>query len=503
MSNWNGGYVTDIAYTANFHPEAAPHNAILASLLAGYAAPQRHRPDGLHVLELGCGRGIDALLVAAGNPGWRVTGIDFMPGAIADARELAADAGLANIDFIEADLADFIDTPAGQALPPVDLVNIHGVWSWVPAPVRAGILRLLAARLVAGGIVHLSYNVLPGLQGALALQRVMLEVGRTIPARSDAQALAGLAAVRDLHAAEAANLTLPVVERLLKSFDTLPAEYLAHEYMNAVWQPFFHADVRDMMATAKLDHVASGRLLENFQDLILTASQKAVVERLGTDPRLRETLIDTCAQTSFRNDIYIRGARRLSAAQSHAELCKVTLALAGPAEGFIYSLNVKAGQAALGRGFYEPIVAALAEAPRSVGELLRIGGAAPGEGNPAELIGILVGTKQALYLPWPDAAPDAALARFNRALAYRIVDPERLEQTATMAGARSGGGIVARVGELFLLERLMATGGAVDPGVWAAEIGGNLPPEAFAQLRETFARALQERLPVWRHAGAV
>ena len=83
---------------------------------------------------------------------------------------------------------------------------MHGVWSWVPPAVQAGIVRLLRAKVKPGGAVHVSYNALPAWGGALGMQRVMRECGRRLGTRSDRQAEEGLKLVQELQAADALQL---------------------------------------------------------------------------------------------------------------------------------------------------------------------------------------------------------------------------------------------------------------------------------------------------------
>jgi SAM-dependent methyltransferase len=59
-------------------------------------------PPG-RALDLGCGTGTNAITLA--RHGWRVTGVDFIAGAIRQARHKTAAAGLA-IDFIQASVTD-------------------------------------------------------------------------------------------------------------------------------------------------------------------------------------------------------------------------------------------------------------------------------------------------------------------------------------------------------------------------------------------------------------
>jgi 2-polyprenyl-3-methyl-5-hydroxy-6-metoxy-1,4-benzoquinol methylase len=63
--------------------------------------------QGIDVLDLGCGRGLIVLRLAALYPNSRFTGIDLSRDAIAFARERAAREGLTNVQFIAADLSDF------------------------------------------------------------------------------------------------------------------------------------------------------------------------------------------------------------------------------------------------------------------------------------------------------------------------------------------------------------------------------------------------------------
>ena len=152
-ASWSRGYVTDVEYTNGYFISQSPHVLALSCLINGYVVDAPWDNRHMHYLELGCGRGVNACVIAAANPGWRVTGIDFMPAAIADARRLAAEAGLDNASFIEADLSDFAETAQGMALAEADIITAHGVWSWVGDAVRAGIVRLAAARLRAGRLL--------------------------------------------------------------------------------------------------------------------------------------------------------------------------------------------------------------------------------------------------------------------------------------------------------------------------------------------------------------
>src|SRR5262245_61528237 len=148
---WGAGYITDLAYVPGYYRHQSPLHLNLACLLGGVAAVEIGPATRLRYLELGCGHGFGALMLAGCNPLWDVVGIDFNPAHIATARTVAADAGIENVRFIEADLAEIGDA-AGLDLPEADVVTLHGLWSWIGDAVRDGIVRLLAAKLRPGGI---------------------------------------------------------------------------------------------------------------------------------------------------------------------------------------------------------------------------------------------------------------------------------------------------------------------------------------------------------------
>lgn len=61
-------------------------------------------PPGSTVLEAGCGTGAQSLLLARNSPGARITAVDISAPSLAMARRLAAEAGLANLRFVQGDL---------------------------------------------------------------------------------------------------------------------------------------------------------------------------------------------------------------------------------------------------------------------------------------------------------------------------------------------------------------------------------------------------------------
>jgi SAM-dependent methyltransferase len=500
-ADWGGGYITDIAYLPGYYRHQSPLHLNLACLLGGVAGIEIGPTTGISYLELGCGQGFGALMLAASNPGWKIIGIDFNPAHIAAARALCAAADIGNARFIEADLADIADGPIAHDLPEADVITMHGLWSWVGDAARAGIVRLLGDRLKPGGIAYVSYNALPAWQGALGMQRLLLEAGARAGGRSDGQVAAGWELVRALAEAKAPHLCESgLVQSLTEYSRRAQTAYLAHEYMNAAWRPCFHADLVRALAGAKLDWVASAQLLENFTPLMLAEEARAIANRFA-DPVMRELIKDMFLARSLRQDVFVRGARRLTNAERDAALGEVMLALQPQQAQFAWEFEAPAGQANFERDFFGPIVAALAEAPQRVGALLALPGL-PRRDNPGEVVGMLIGSHQALPVVGPAAEPDAGVVRLNHQAAKRFVRPDNLDAGMALAASGTGSPLPCAMLDLFVADRLQ-TDGVGDAAGWALELGPAQPQHEQDRLRDFIERLLAERAPIWRRLGVL
>ena len=499
--DWGGGYVTDIAYMPGYYRHQSPLHLNLACLIGGAAGIEIGPASKLSYLELGCGQGFGSLMLAACNPAWQVIGVDYNPAHIATARALCAEAEIANARFIEADLAIIAETPAGNELPQADVVTMHGLWSWVGDAARAGIVRLLADKLRPGGIAYVSYNALPAWQSALGMQRVLLEAGARASGRADRRVAVGWEFVRAMMDAGAHHLHEGALVRSLSEYSqTAPAAYLAHEYMNATWRPCFHADVVQALAGAKLDWVASAQLLENFTPLMLGEAARTVLSR-NDEPVMRELVKDMFLTRCLRQDVFVRGVRRLTNAERDAALNEVMLALLTQEDQFAWEFEVPVGQANIERKFFGPIVSALSEAPQRVSALLGLP-ELPRRDNPGEVVGMLVGSHQALPVIGPAIEPDDRVRRLNRAVAKRLVRPDNINIGMALAASGTGSPVPCTMLDLFIADRLQ-NGSPPDPAAWASELGATQPASEQDRLRGFIERVIAERVPAWRRLGGL
>ncbi|HEU5327562.1 MAG TPA: methyltransferase domain-containing protein [Thermomicrobiales bacterium] len=100
---------------------------------------------GEHVIDVGCGAGLDSLIAArmVGVQG-HVIGVDMTPPMLAQARAAGAEAGLANVEF-RAGYGEALPVPDGWA----DVIISNGVLNLLPD--KATALREMARVLKPGG----------------------------------------------------------------------------------------------------------------------------------------------------------------------------------------------------------------------------------------------------------------------------------------------------------------------------------------------------------------
>jgi methyltransferase-like protein/SAM-dependent methyltransferase len=146
---------------AHTHPS---HLAALAVLL-GMTPARRH----CRVLEIGCASGSNLIPMALEMPESEFVGVDASLRQVAEGQADIAALGLRNVTLLPMDLAA-IDASFGL----FDYIIVHGVFSWVPAPLRDKILTICQQNLAPAGLAYISYNVYPGWHNRIGLREMLL-----------------------------------------------------------------------------------------------------------------------------------------------------------------------------------------------------------------------------------------------------------------------------------------------------------------------------------------
>lgn len=512
MGTWQDGYVVDVPYVAGFYRELAPSYLHLLAVLLGVRPPAAI--DGAFAYcELGCGRGLGPLLLAAANPRARFEAYDFNAPQIVQARVLAGRAGLGNVRFGDESFAS-LATRTGDSAAPFDLIVLHGVYSWVSEENRRHIVRFIRDRLKPGGIVFVSYNCMPGWAPFTPVQRLMRELVVRRRGRNDENAVAARDFVSHLAARGAryfgANESLgPYLEYLGERNGT----YLAHEYLNEHWDALYHLDVANAMAEARLQYFGSATVSDNF--VALSASPEITAMFVGADPGMAETIKDFSANRRFRRDLFAREAASLSGPQFLAALGDIRLMLTVPPEQATTRVVTAAGEFHADQAIATPALERLKQGSAGIAELSALPELArvPPE-QLAQTLALLVESGQLHPMRESADAKSASLA-----LNAILLDEARGDESVRFLAAPAlGSGVhVAHAEQLVLLavrELGSDSVAAVRDCVWAQlkaqnrrllKEGRPLDSDAdnLAEMELRVGQFLAHRLPLLRRLGAV
>ena len=414
------GYVTDVPYLRNFQREMAPAWLDCVATLCGVAPPDR--ATGFAWCDLGCGQGLTATVLAATHPAGRFVGVDLMPAHIANARQLATDAGVGNLEFYN---ADFAAVDLGTAR--FDYIVAHGVYAWIDDASQAALCRLIDRHLAPGGLVYLSYNAMPGWAADMPLQRLLLALGATMPGDSIARFRAAADLVGRVAASGAPSLTASPIAAQLETIEERHARaYLAHEYLAPHWQPLFVSEVRKTMAQIGLVPVGSATFADNFDSFVLRAAEREVLA-LVTDPGAHELVRDFLTHKRFRRDVFGRDVPALDDDERRERLCAMRFALTCPADSVTFVTRTAAGQLKFDNPVSRAIVTALAGGPCHLSQITAAEGAS--QDLIASLIALCCGGD---VRPVEDG--DVSVAALNRLLLDHISDSDAIGYLALPCG---------------------------------------------------------------------
>ncbi len=288
----------DIPYASHaFEPTSIEHLYTMGRLFGLKPTD----PEQCSVLEIGCSLGGNLFPMAVRHPQSRFVGIDLSKRQIELAKQAQAEWEISNIEFRAQSLVDL--TPGDGTF---DYVIVHGIFSWVDHATRQHILRACQENLNVNGLSYVSYNTKPGWNTVTSLRDLMLfhldpiddRRARTKEARSLLRFMQ--TAMKDVDTAYA-RFMREECDLLLG----LSPDYLAHDHLEEVNEPFYFTDFMKMAHEASLQYVADASLssmyLANFPEHV--ASEIIHTE----DLILREQYMDFFRNRRFRCSLLTHG----------------------------------------------------------------------------------------------------------------------------------------------------------------------------------------------------
>lgn len=311
MQAWMEGYESDIEYTAGYFREQEPGFLNLCALT--HKVEPLNLEKGFTYCELGCGQGMTALIMAANYPHGKFYAIDFNPSHIARARNLAEEAGLSNIVFLEKSFAQVVAEP--ELLPECDFITFHGIFTWISDDNRQYLIDICRNHLKPGGVVYNSYNAKPGWLLGEPIQQVMLSAGKLFGGNSLERFAMARNLLQELASVNPGFFAVnrELINKRLAILDSKDPHYLVHEYFNEGWRAFYFTEMAAYLVAGKLEFIGGASTVDAFVPGLLAANVRQILEKISDNP-VRELFKDVMLNTVFRKDIYMRGvANRLNA----------------------------------------------------------------------------------------------------------------------------------------------------------------------------------------------
>ncbi|MBV8214681.1 MAG: methyltransferase regulatory domain-containing protein, partial [Verrucomicrobia bacterium] len=295
----------EVLYPSKTLPQTHPSRLATVAFLRG----MQPAPIGrCRVLELGCGTAANLIPMAFHHPESEFVGLDSAERPIALGRSIISDLGLRNITLHLMDLRE----AKPEQLSYFDYIIAHGVYSWVPQPVRERLLAISRELLNPQGVAYVSYNAYPGnhfrdlVRGMMRFHISAFET----PSDKIGQARGLLKFLSDSKTKSDYYLDVIRAElhRLLKYSDT----GFFHDDLNEINQPFYFHEFIGDARRHRLQFVGeAGPNDLNLAELSPEVSSKMHALENG-DEIVREQFKDFIRGTAFRQTLLCRAELELA-----------------------------------------------------------------------------------------------------------------------------------------------------------------------------------------------
>jgi SAM-dependent methyltransferase/methyltransferase-like protein len=297
----------DILYPSGVFPQTHPDRLATTAYLRGMSpAPI----ECCRVLELGCGAANNLVTMAFQLPGSLFVGIDLGRIPIASGQALVAELGMRNVTLQAMDLCD----PGLNQFGNFDFIIAHGVYSWVPQPVRARILQICQNMLTPQGIAYVSYNAYPGCHFRDLVRHMMCFHTQKFEGAAEkatqARALVKFIAESRIKSDYYTESFRAQLARVTKYSD----ESLYHDDLNPLAQPWYFHEFMEDAARHDLQYIGEAVLDSSDRSLFTPEALRRMGELEGANEIVREQYKDFLCGTGFRHTLLCRKDIQLAAA---------------------------------------------------------------------------------------------------------------------------------------------------------------------------------------------
>lgn len=287
----------EIPYESFPYAFSHPNRLGVVATLFGMAPAPVNR---CRVLELGCAAGGNLIPIAQRFPESEFVGIDLSSRQVEQGQKVINMLGLTNCQLICGDIAT-----ATKDLGMFDYIVCHGVWSWVPAPVRESIFRIAAEQLNPQGVAFISYNTFPGWHLRGIVREMMSYHCRNYA--TAAERVAHARAMLDFLVRMVPEEKSPYGMLLKNEADILRNKsdsYLAHEHLEDNNHPVYFHEFDAQATAAGMQYLGEADLMVMTAEPF-GAEAKQVLGRIAKTVAEYEQYIDFLRNRTFRQTLLV------------------------------------------------------------------------------------------------------------------------------------------------------------------------------------------------------
>ena len=243
--------------------------------------------------------GGNLLPMALELPDAQFVGIDLSQRQIADGQAVIKRLGLRNVDLRAMSI-----TEVDESFGPFDYILCHGVFSWVPEPVRDKILSICSKNLSPHGLAYISYNTYPGWHGRGMVRKLLAyHVRRTSPTTPLDQVHEARSFLEEVVRVipDKASSYARILRTESDYLKGVPNSYLFHEHLEETNHPFYFHEFIDLAKAKRLKYLVearSGGMIDNLPE-----ESRETLEEWADDELGREQYLDILCNRTFRQTV--------------------------------------------------------------------------------------------------------------------------------------------------------------------------------------------------------
>ena len=285
------------------YPETHPDRLAALAILHGLTPTP---VEQCRVLEIACNEGANLIPMAYAIPTSEFVGFDLAGLRIERGQERIRELGIRNVRLFQGDLLE-----VGSELGQFDYIVAHGLYAWVPEPVREGMMALCGELLAPNGIVFVSYNALPGGHLRRMLREMMLFHVKDIEEPRE-RVSASLAFLRFLlESRPEGDAYRLVIQKQLEEMEKRSPESIFHDWLTEAFHPVLFTEFAEHARKHGLQYLSEATLPPMNDPWFRSEVRSALAGAAGDDILKQEQMLDFMRVRMFRRTLLCRAERVL------------------------------------------------------------------------------------------------------------------------------------------------------------------------------------------------